>query len=331
MILADKIIQLRKKCGWSQEELADKVGVSRQSVSKWEAAQTVPDLEKILALSRLFGVSTDYLLKDELEAVEGVAVDEEPSNLRRMSMEEANAFLRVREETAPRVALGVALCIVSPVPLIVLGGMAEFSNFGVTENAAGAGGVAALLLMIIAAVALFVLTGVKTKPYEYIEKELLDTEYGVTGMVKTRQEAYRQTRTRALVTGVCLCIAAVIPLVLCSFVTDSELAIVLMVGLLLVLVAVATWLFVRSGSRWESYEMLLQEGNYTPEKKLHPSHVGTVSAVYWIVISAGYVGYGMLTERWEAAGVIYAVAGILFAAVVAIVTAVEQNRRKKGA
>ena len=65
MILADKIIDLRKKNGWSQEELAEKLGVTRQSVSKWEGAQSVPDLQRILDMSRLFGVSTDYLLKDE--------------------------------------------------------------------------------------------------------------------------------------------------------------------------------------------------------------------------------------------------------------------------
>ena len=60
MILADKIIDLRKKAGWSQEELASQLGVSRQSVSKWEGAQAVPDIERILQLSRIFGVTTDY-------------------------------------------------------------------------------------------------------------------------------------------------------------------------------------------------------------------------------------------------------------------------------
>ena len=66
MILADKIIQQRKKNGWSQEELAEKLNVTRQSVSKWESAQSIPDLQKILQLSQIFEVSTDYLLKDEL-------------------------------------------------------------------------------------------------------------------------------------------------------------------------------------------------------------------------------------------------------------------------
>lgn len=70
MILADKIMELRKKAGWSQEELAAQLGVSRQSVSKWEGAQSMPDMEKIVQLSRLFNVTTDYLLKDEIEELE---------------------------------------------------------------------------------------------------------------------------------------------------------------------------------------------------------------------------------------------------------------------
>mgnify|MGYP002518671528 CR=1 FL=1 len=60
--MSDKIIENRKKNGWSQEELADRLGVSRQSVSKWEGAQAVPDMKKIIQMSEIFGVSTDYLL-----------------------------------------------------------------------------------------------------------------------------------------------------------------------------------------------------------------------------------------------------------------------------
>ncbi|MCD7887911.1 MAG: helix-turn-helix domain-containing protein [Clostridiales bacterium] len=63
MNIADRIQQLRKARGISQEELADQVGVSRQAVSKWESEQSVPDLNKIVLLSDYFGVTTDYLLK----------------------------------------------------------------------------------------------------------------------------------------------------------------------------------------------------------------------------------------------------------------------------
>lgn len=63
MNIADRIQHLRKTKGLSQEELADRVGVSRQAVSKWESEQSVPDAEKIVILSEVFEVTTDYLLK----------------------------------------------------------------------------------------------------------------------------------------------------------------------------------------------------------------------------------------------------------------------------
>lgn len=78
MIFADKLITLRKKAGWSQEELAEKLNVTRQSVSKWEGAQSVPDIDKILQLSCLFGVTTDYLLKDEQAEPEYTEDDTSP-------------------------------------------------------------------------------------------------------------------------------------------------------------------------------------------------------------------------------------------------------------
>lgn len=68
--MADKITALRKKAGWLQEELAEQLGVTRQSVSKWEGAQSVPDMDKVVQMSRLFGVTTDFLLKDELSEEE---------------------------------------------------------------------------------------------------------------------------------------------------------------------------------------------------------------------------------------------------------------------
>ena len=74
MLLSEKIMSLRKRNGWSQEELAQQLGVSRQSVSKWESMASMPDIQKIMSMSELFGVSTDYLLKDELEELPATAI-----------------------------------------------------------------------------------------------------------------------------------------------------------------------------------------------------------------------------------------------------------------
>lgn len=122
MILADKIIDLRKKNGWSQEELAEKLGVSRQAVSKWESAQAIPDLGRVLAMADLFSVTTDYLLRDENEAPTPAAVEDgaSDSNVRRVSMEEASAFLALCRKQAPTRALAVSLCVLSPIPLLMI-------------------------------------------------------------------------------------------------------------------------------------------------------------------------------------------------------------------
>ena len=63
MILSEKIIMLRKKYGWSQEELAERLDISRQSVSKWESGASIPDLERIVSMSQLFRSYYGLLIK----------------------------------------------------------------------------------------------------------------------------------------------------------------------------------------------------------------------------------------------------------------------------
>ena len=198
MILADKITELRKKNGWSQEELADKLDVSRQSISKWESAQSIPDMSRILKLSEVFGVSTDLLLKDNLEILddwerESVDTVDPYGYARAVSMEEAAGFLSFRGRFSGRIAFGVLLCILSPVLLIVLSGLQVGGLLAISEMAAVAIGLIVLLAMIGTAVAIFVIYSLQGQRYEYLEKETIDTEYGVDGMVRDRREKYRQS------------------------------------------------------------------------------------------------------------------------------------------
>ncbi|MBB6731583.1 helix-turn-helix domain-containing protein [Cohnella zeiphila] len=75
MIFAEKLKAERKKMGWSQEELAEKLYVSRQSVSKWENGQNYPSIEIILKVSDLFGVTVDELLRSDEELTKKVIKD----------------------------------------------------------------------------------------------------------------------------------------------------------------------------------------------------------------------------------------------------------------
>ena len=218
MILADKIIELRKKAGYSQEELAEKMGVSRQSVSKWEGALSIPDLDKILLMSEIFGVSTDYLLKDEFgEELPAPKEEISESKFRKVSMEEANEFIKVKNETAPKVALGVVLCILSPVVLLLLCALLEMNRIPLTENGASGIGIVVLLLLVAGAVALFITSGMKTDKYEYLEKEPLELAYGVEGMVKELQSRLHDKHVRDCVLGICLCVLAALPILIFAF------------------------------------------------------------------------------------------------------------------
>ena len=330
MILADKIIELRKKEGWSQEELAEKLSVTRQSVSKWEGAQSIPDLDKVVQMSRLFGVTTDYLLKDELEESQPAECDAAPV-LRRVTMAQASDYLALRRAAAPKMALATMLCVFSPIALIGLGGLSELSVSAVriTEDAAGGIGLCVLIVLVAIAVALFISCGNKAKEYEFLEKEPFETEYGVTGMVKERQKAFKPAYDRMNLIGTMLCILSVLPLFAAAFSGRDFLA-VMAVCVLLALVGIGTYFFVYGGTVNGAMEKLLEEGDYTRDEKSRKNITGPVSVIYWLVVTAIFVlytfgpnGNGQPRYSW----IIWAIAGVLYAAVLAVIRLIKQRNK----
>ncbi|MDD6051423.1 MAG: helix-turn-helix transcriptional regulator [Clostridiales bacterium] len=313
MILANKIIELRKKAGWSQEELADQLGVSRQAVSKWEGAQSVPDLDRVIAMSRLFGVSTDYLLKDEMEGESPMLPEASESTLRRVSMEEASDYLRHVQEHAKPVALAVSACILSPIPLMLLSALADMNRL--SELAAAVTGIVLLLVTVALAVVVFLRYGMKNEPYEYLEKEPIDTAYGVSGMVGEMKKERRSKYTRCIIAGVVLCVLSPVPLLCTTLMTDIAIYVIASVCALLAIVAVAVYLFVSEGMVEGSFQRLLEEGEYTrAQKRVNRS---PWPGVYWCVVTAIYLGWSFYTGDWRRTWMIWPVAGLLFAALAA--------------
>lgn len=318
MILGEKIMELRKKNGWSQEELAGKLKVSRQSVSKWESAMSVPELDKVLQLSEIFEVSTDYLLKDDKEE-DYVPGNPETVAMRKVTMEEAQEFIRVRKEASLWIPAGVAACILSPVPLFLLQGMWEEERLTVSEDLASGIGFALLLLIVAAAVGSFILTGMKLGKYEWMEKEEFELCYGIAGMVKERLEAEAAGFSRKIAVGVIFCILSCVPLFLLSVLNGSKIVQAGGLVFLLLMVAAGVYLLISAGIRKGSYEQLLQEGDYTREAKEASRIIGRIAAVYWCVVTAVYLGWSFLTGNWHSTWVLWPVAGILFGAVANIV------------
>ena len=265
MILADKLIRLRKKNGWSQEELAEKMNVSRQAVSKWEGAQTIPDLEKILKLGELFGVTTDYLLKDEIENEDYTDGISNPG-IRKITLAEANEYLELRKSAAKRIAIATMLCIVSIFPLLLLGVASENPAFFLSEESACGIGLVAMFPIVAIAVEIFIRVGFASAPYEFIEKEPFETEYGVIGLVKDAQKKYRSTYTKYNYIGSCVCVLSPVPLLSAAFVDNDFLTAIMLTATMLI-AGIGAMFFIVSGVRWASMPKLLKEGEYDPAEK----------------------------------------------------------------
>lgn len=115
--------------------------------------------------------------------------------------------------------------------------------------------------------------------YEYLEKEVFSLQYGVEGIVRKKKEEFESTHRICVAVGVTLCIISAIPLLIAAAFQASELILVYCVDLLLIIVSAAVYLFVWSGMISGSYQKLLQEGDYTEEKKEREKKISPVAGV----------------------------------------------------
>lgn len=319
MSLADHIIEERKKAHWSQEELAHRLGVSRQAVSKWESEQAVPDLNRVLQMADLFGVSTDYLLKGkETTDSAGSGATEPQKPARFVSEEEALNFLTFRQKSVPIVALGVALCIISPALLVMLDGFAEDGVAGLTNEVAIAIGLPFLIICIGIAVYLFVSQGAKGEKYQYLEKERIMVADSVLKEAAELRAASAEAFGRNMAIGIALCVVACAPLVVASCFANAASVICTFVALLLLIVATGVYVMVRTSDGRNTYDTLLQIKDYTPGEKSVRQKLNLFSGVYWLAVTAVYLVASFATGKWGATWIIWAVGGVLYAAAYAI-------------
>ena len=332
MTFSEKISALRKQKGWSQEELAEKLMVTRQAVSKWESAQSMPDLDKLVQLSEALGVSTDYLLKDEqAQSAPVPATAEQTVKPRHVTQEEARRYLQLQMAAIPKTTLGVALCVWSPIALIGLPVLRSTLNWGFPEEICSGIGLCVLLVMVAAGVALLLTASGKLREFEYLEREPIETDNGAREQALHMQREMASFCTRQNTIGVVLCILSVLPLfaLMCvPGVPDGYYS--LAVCALLLLVGIACLLLVRTGSMRGAVDKLLEQGDYTRENKAKSRFVGAVSAAYWLVVTAVFLFYtfgpngnGQPQYSWF----IWAIAGVLYGAVMVVVNLIQQSKK----
>lgn len=316
MTLSDKIVQLRKQKGWSQEELAERIGVSRQAVSKWESAQAAPDIDKILLLSELFDVSTDYLLKDgEDVAAKAPAAPEDMETqahtCRTVTKAEAEQYLQGRRRQGLYMALATLLCILSPICLILLSSLSEFT-YGPPAIVGVALGLIALFLMIAGAVAIFVYCHLKNEPFAFLDREEFALEAQAKLIIEAARSAYRARFITFNILGTALCILSPLPLIVGGL-CEQELLTLLLLNVTLLLAGVGVFFFVCAGTYWGAFARLLCEGEFTARKKRESKLMDTVGSIFWLTVTAVYLGWSFATSDWGHTWILWPVAAVVFA------------------
>lgn len=288
-------------------------------------------------MSRLFGVSLDYLLKEELEAPEApqpepAAPPEPEKPLRRVSPEEARQVLELSRAAAQKMALATGLCIVSPTALILLAALSENSWFALGEAQAAGVGLCVLLVLVAAAVGLFLRCGALTGAYAYLEKEPIEQEPGVEEWVRRQREAFWVEYHNGNIWGTVLCILSMLPIFAAMVFAGPAWSYALAMDLLLVLVAIGCVSFVRVGTPWAAMNKLLEEGDYTRERKALSGCLARLSGGYWLVITAVflYCTFGP-NGNWNPMGywLVWAIGGVLYGALAAFLRLLPQKQRRK--
>lgn len=242
MILSEKITELRKRNGLSQEEFGAEIGVSRQAVSKWEMAQTTPDLNKIMAMSEFFDVPTDFLLKDEydLSFLENkssensiaIKVDSskeigDSSKETMVELSEVQGYLDAKKKEAKSLVLAIFLFWLSPFPGIII------SLF--EEGLAIVGVIAQIIILIIMAI-IIILALWKLTPYKYLFKEDMELGYGVRGVVEDYKKSFEHSFLLGIIIGVVSLLAAVIPMMIISLFVEEDVSIMMIAASIMMII-----------------------------------------------------------------------------------------------
>ncbi|MBM0045616.1 helix-turn-helix domain-containing protein [Anaerococcus sp. mt242] len=294
MILADKIISLRKKEGMTQEDLAIQIGVSRQSVSKWESSMAMPDLDKIIKLSKIFSVSTDFLLDDDL-GMEQIIVDEKVEDTSKLvDLDLLNQYYGAYEKIARLISLATILVIISPIAYMTL------------DNINESLGVIIFLALIALAVGLFINSGFATSKFEFIEKEPYNFSYGVEGVIKKNLDEYQPILKRNIILAIAIFILspAVYVLAINAGVTNN-----IPVYLFLILTAIGASLMGYSMIKYSSYRDILKYRDPKIQKK--EGKIGKISGVLWITAIGVFFIYSFWTGNWQASWIIFVIASFL--------------------
>lgn len=324
MILAEKITQLRKQNSWSQEELAAKMNVSRQSVSKWESTNSIPDLNKIIMLAQLFDVSTDALLKDEIDTFEAGDKSNEP-NAQQISLEQAVKYIDNKMAISALTIKGVILCVCSVIPLFFFLAMAHTHRLNLTGDIATAIGILAMLVMISIAISFFIRVNQYENDMAVIDNERFELAFGVHSVFNEKLQKYKPTYNLRLSIGIFMFITCFAPLMFVSMFFGGSDVVLMMLNVLILMISVGLYLVIPASAKIDALNNILKDTTQETAKSKRTKRAEKLAAFYWPLLTTIYLGWSLWTMNWGFTWIIWPLGAVLFVALVGLMELLDKD------
>lgn len=289
MIFADKLIELRKRQGMSQENLANQLNVTRQAVSKWESAQSLPDNSNIVQLSQLFGVAEDILLNDD----KGLDGNDEAATCKQLSKNEASLFIKYSQKSARVYSMAVMLFIMALGVCFTVNSNYFCCAWGDTATII----VSAILSVGLVAVGvpIWLAWGFKNPNRLYKGKTLSVAPENIE-YVKNKREDFRYIRKTYNAIGIVMCILCAIPLMVVRRLDVQNFDLVL--GVVIIVIGVAVKFLVYASVENRAFQRLFGDGWYAPRRKNISRVMAKTTAIFWSAVLVTYLAHRLLSDHW---------------------------------
>lgn len=286
MNLGENLQNLRKAKGMSQEELAEKLDVSRQAVSKWETGETSPETEKIIMICDLFDCSMDDLIKGKVII--------EDANSKKVYDKFMNKFSK-------GISLGVLMILIGVTLLLTIIGIAPKGNLEKYMFL----GIAILMLFVIVAVPIFIVLGIKMDSlqrkyksvknfYSIEEKEKFETKFAIM-----------------IAIAVTIILMGVITLILLLGFKIFDMRSTLPYAIFMIFVTIASPIFVYAGIQKSKYDMSNLRYNHLEISEEVAEKIGRISAVIMISATIIYFILGFIFNLWTINWLVYPIGGMI--------------------
>lgn len=310
MDFSSRLMELRKKKGWTVEYVAEKMSVSLNTIIRWESGITAPDLEEIKQLAKILDVNFEYLQKGESSGL-----DEKGNSVSRfVSFDEAMQYREVFRKSVHLIAIATAFLILSPSVLILLSSFSESGEIALALDISRMIGYVALAVFILIALMLYTIGFSRTKKYSFFGTNNFEIESRLEGTLKDMKEKYRPKFIRNNIIASLFAVFSFFPMLIVALFTNSELVGMITFVLMLFMIAIAIYIFMINFMNWLFFNILLKDKEYLREKKAYEKRDPTLTGgeLYWGLILTLFLMYSFYTKDWARSWIALPIAFILF-------------------